>query len=366
MLFFEKIPLGLSRLLIVALSLGFSYGLSYFLSFVLQRYLTAKGWINKTFRAEKHFGFSIFFLISAISLRTVWPLMHFSPAFNSRVDAIFGTLMIVFSAWVMTRTLKLIKIVLYTRINMHSSDNLRQRKIQTQVQFIEKIILIFVYVIAAALILMSFEAVRKLGASIIASAGLLGIIVGFAAQKSLGNLLAGFQIAFTQPIRLDDVVIVQNEWGKIEEINLTYVVVRLWDKRALIVPINYFIENTFQNWTRSSADLIGVVTFRLDFGFPLAQLRTEFEAFLKKSPLWDGQVSAVQVTEFYEQSMEVRLLMGAHNAGDAFDLRCLVREHLIQFLLKTDPNCLPRQRVLREDRNLAAAPKAPRASSDWV
>ena len=193
--------------------------------------------------------------------------------------------------------------------------------------------------------LMTFESVRQLGTSILASAGIAGIVVGFAAQRSIATLLAGFQIAMTQPIRLDDVVIVENEWGRIEEITLTYVAVRIWDQRRLILPITYFIEQPFQNWTRTSADILGTVFLYVDYRAPLDAIRAELDRILQASPSWDGKVKGLQVTNAQEQTLEIRALASAADASLAWDLRCEVREKLVQFLQRHHPESLPRIRA---------------------
>lgn len=224
-------------------------------------------------------------------------------------------------------------------------DNLVARKIYTQVQVLKRLAVVLIVVFTGACMLMVFDTVRQLGASILASAGVLGIIVGFAAQKSIATVVAGFQIALTQPIRLDDVVIVEGEWGRIEEITLTYVVVRIWDLRRLIVPINYFIEKPFQNWTRVSADLLGSVILHLDYTVPLPALRAELDRLLAGSKRWDGKVKVIQVTDAKPTAMEVRVLVSAADASSAWDLRCELREQLIHFLQRHYPQSLPRSRV---------------------
>jgi small-conductance mechanosensitive channel len=177
------------------------------------------------------------------------------------------------------------------------------------------------------------------------SAGVAGIIIGLAAQKSIANLLAGFQIAFTQPIRLDDVVIVEGEWGRIEEITLTYVVVRIWDQRRLVVPLQYFNEKSFQNWTRTTSELLGTVFIYTDYTMPVEALREELSRLLETNPKWDKRVGIIQVTDTTETTMQIRALMSARNAGDTFDLRCHVREGLITFIQQQFPEALPKTRV---------------------
>ena len=220
-------------------------------------------------------------------------------------------------------------------------DNLEARKVYTQVKVLKKIAVVVVVLFTAASMLMVFDSVRQLGTSILASAGVLGIIVGFAAQRSIATVLAGFQIAITQPIRLDDVVIVEGEWGRIEEITLTYVVVLIWDQRRLIVPISYFIEKPFQNWTRVSADLLGSVFLYVDYTVPLKALRDKLDQLLDHSKRWDRKVKVIQVTDAKPNGMEVRVLVSAPDASTAWDLRCELREKLIDFLQRNYPQCLP-------------------------
>ena len=189
---------------------------------------------------------------------------------------------------------------------------------------------------------------RHVGTSILASAGIASVIIGFAAQRSLGTLVAGLQIAITQPIRIDDVVIVENEWGRIEEITLTYVVVRIWDLRRLVVPISYFLEKPFQNWTRVSAHLLGTVMLHVDYTVPLNVMREELDRILEQSKLWDHKVKVLQVTDTTDRTLELRALVSAGNASAAWDLRCEVREAMVDFLQRNYPECLPRTRAAVE------------------
>jgi len=228
------------------------------------------------------------------------------------------------------------------------ADNRRARGIYTQVMVLKKMAAAVIALFAIASMLMVFQPVRQFGTAMIASAGVAGIVIGFAAQKSLGTLLAGFQIAMTQPIRIDDVVIVEGEWGRIEEITLTYVVVNIWDLRRLVVPITYFIEKPFQNWTRTSADLLGTVFLQVDYGVPVDAVRQELTRILEASPLWDRKVNVLQVTEAKERTIELRALASASDAGRSFDLRCEVREKLVAFIQKNYPDSLPRVRNVVE------------------
>jgi small-conductance mechanosensitive channel len=225
------------------------------------------------------------------------------------------------------------------------SDNLQARAIYTQVTVLKKVAVAAIAVFTLASMLMVFESVRQFGASILASAGLAGIVVGFAAQRSIATLLAGFQIALTQPIRVDDVVIVEGEWGRIEDITLTYVVIRIWDLRRLVVPITYFIEKPFQNWTRSSSDILGTVFLHVDYTMPIEPLRQELTRILAASKQWDGRVNVLQVTDARERTVEVRALASAADASLAWDLRCDVREQLVAFVQAHYPESLPRFRA---------------------
>lgn len=228
---------------------------------------------------------------------------------------------------------------------LSASDNRRARAIYTQVTMLRKIVTSIVALIAIASMLMVFESVRHFGTAIIASAGVAGIILGFAAQKSIATLLAGVQIALTQPIRIDDVVIVEGEWGRIEEITLTYVIVVIWDWRRLVLPITYFIEKPFQNWTRISAEIIGSVFLYLDYNVPLEPLRAEMKRVLDNSPLWDRKVAVLQVTDTKQHTIEVRIIVSARDAGQAWDLRCELREQMIKYLQQQHPESLPRIRA---------------------
>jgi small-conductance mechanosensitive channel len=236
------------------------------------------------------------------------------------------------------------------------SDNLVARSIYTQVVVLKKVALTAIGIFTLASMLMVFDSVRQFGASILASAGIAGIVVGFAAQRSIATLLAGFQIALTQPIRLDDVVIVEGEWGRIEDITLTYVVVRVWDLRRLVVPITYFIEQPFQNWTRSSADILGTVFLYVDYAVPLDALRAELTRLLEASRFWDRKVNLLQVTDAKEQTLEIRALASAADASLAWDLRCEIREKLVAFIQQNYPESLPRLRASLDARLPAIEP----------
>jgi small-conductance mechanosensitive channel len=254
------------------------------------------------------------------------------------------TLILTF-AWGLIKALDVAQDMVQQRYQLSSPDNLRVRKLFTQLQFLKKLAASLVAFVAVGLVLMSFETVRRLGTGLLTSAGIASVIVGFAAQRSISNLLAGFQIAFTQPIRIDDVLVVEGEWGRVEEITFTYVVLSIWDERRLVLPLNYFIEKPFQNWTRTSARLTGAVFLQTDYTVPIDALRAELRRLLEATPLWDERVCVLQVTDSKERTLELRALVSAANASALWDLRCLVREGLVAFLQREFPASLPRTRA---------------------
>jgi small-conductance mechanosensitive channel len=249
------------------------------------------------------------------------------------------------TAFLLFRCVEAAEAVVLQRYRLDVRDNLEARTVYTQVKVLKKIATAIVAIFTLASMLMVFESVRQFGTSILASAGIAGLIVGLAAQRSIATMLAGLQIAITQPIRLDDVVIVENEWGRIEDITLTFVTVRIWDERRLIVPITYFLERPFQNWTQKSAQLLATVFLQVDYRTPLDAVRREMGRVLNESKYWDGRVNVLQVTDARERTMEIRALASAADASLAWDLRCEVREKLIQFLQQHHPESLPRVRA---------------------
>jgi small-conductance mechanosensitive channel len=248
-------------------------------------------------------------------------------------------------AWVVMLLADVFGDAVYARYRTDIADNLTARRIRTQIAVLRRIFTLLVIVITAAIILMTFPAIHQLGTSLLASAGIAGIIVGMAMKSTLSSLIAGLQIALTQPIRIDDVVIVAGEWGWIEEILTTYVVVRTWDLRRLVVPLSYFIENVFQNWTRNTSDLLAYVYIYVDYTVPVEELRQEFRRILESTALWDQKVCVLQVSDASEHTMQIRALASAADSSKAWDLRCLVREKLIKFQQEKYPNSLPKARA---------------------
>ncbi|HET9870557.1 MAG TPA: mechanosensitive ion channel domain-containing protein, partial [bacterium] len=229
--------------------------------------------------------------------------------------------------------------------DVKAADNLGARKIYTQVHVISKTLYVLITLFAIASILMLFKEVQRFGASILASAGVVGIVLGFAVQKTIANIFAGFQLALTQPIRLDDVVIVEGEWGRIEEITLTYVVVHIWDDRRLVVPLSYFIEKPFQNWTRTSAGLLGSVFVWADYTLSVEEVRRALKEIIEPHPLWDKRFWNLQVTDATEHTQQLRVLATSEDSSKSWDLRCDIREKLIARIQRDFPQCLPRFRA---------------------
>src|SRR5215475_1286715 len=272
-----------------------------------------------------------------------------SAPFNPAIGATFSRLLlvafIVLASWIAHIAAETGSSLYLRRFTLDSVDNLLARKHVTQVRILKRALNTLIVVVTLSAVLMTFEPVRQWGVSLFASAGIAGLVAGLAARPMLSNLIAGIQIATTQPIRIDDQIVIENEAGRVEEITSTYVVVRLWDQRRLIVPLSYFIERPFQNWTRDSTDLIGTVMLYVDFTAPVEAIRSKLVEIVQASKLWDGKVVKLQVTDAREASVELRALVSARSAGDVFELRCEVREQLIAFLQQNYPMALPHARA---------------------
>lgn len=285
-------------------------------------------------------------LLPLLGLQAVWSAAPVTLAYIGLVQhltllAIIGTV-----TWLGLGAVRAVERWVIDRHPVDIIDNLRARQVQTQTRVLVRILGFFVLLLGAAAILMTFPAARQLGTSLLASAGLVGLAVGFAARPVLTNLIAGLQIAFTQPIRLDDVVIIENEWGRVEEITGTYVVIRIWDDRRLLVPLQYLLDNPFQNWTRRNASLTGSVFLWVDYALPLEPLRKELQRLVSTTPeLWDQRVCVLQVTDSSERAVQLRALVSSADASRNWDLRCYIRENLIDFIARGYPHCLPQLRA---------------------
>jgi len=253
--------------------------------------------------------------------------------------------LIIALAWLLLRLISAAELLLVDRLGTLDTPPSASRKARTQIALLRKFLGALIGIVAAALILMSFTAIRNLGTSLLASAGAAGVIFGIAAQRSIGNVVAGFQILFTQPLRIDDSVVVEGESGTVEELTLTYVVVRLWDFRRLILPITYFIEKPFQNWTRSSTNILGTVFLWVDFDTDIDELRALFLKIVGQSKLWDRVTASLQVTDASDAGLQLRCLLSASDAGNLWNLRCEVREALVKSVRASGKSIWPQRRV---------------------
>lgn len=330
-----------SIIFIISLAFGVIVRLAFF---KIVNYYAAKSDQITIQSLRNRLGKSLFLFIPLSILRLALESLY--PEQFTWVNKILEVAIVVSIALLVAKLIYVLQDVLFYQYDLKQSDNLKARKVHTQIIYLRKIAMVIVAILAISIILLSFDSVRKYGATMLTSAGVAGIIIGFAAQKTLANLMAGIQIAFTQPIRIDDAVVVEGEWGWVEEINLTYVVIKIWDMRRLVLPITYFTENPFQNWTRSSAQLLGAVYLYLDYKAPLEQLRNHFDKILENTNLWDKTSKAFQVTDSSEKTMTVRMLMTAKNSPEAYDLRCYVREEMLKYIQAEHPEGLPKTRAM--------------------
>jgi small-conductance mechanosensitive channel len=290
-------------------------------------------------------GGSLRIAVPVIGVILALPLLHLPSRLDAAMGKFTSILLIAALAAMLLQAVHVGARAILAGHDTRVADNLRARKIHTQVGIITKVIDVAIVLFAIASVLMLFEEVRRLGTSLLASAGVAGIILGMAAQKTIANLLAGFQIALAQPIREDDVLIVENEWGRVEEITLTCVVVRIWDERRLVLPLSYFIEKPFQNWTRSSANRLGSVYVWVDYAFPVEAGRKVLKGIIEGNPLWDGRFWNLVVSDATERTMQLRVLATAKDASTEWDLRCDIREKFIAFIRDRHPESLPQMRI---------------------
>lgn len=275
-----------------------------------------------------------------------WPLARLDASGASLMVKVLGVAWVSLGAWAVSLGFSVVVSTIQWKYNIDVADNLLARRMHTKLRVMQRIVIVVIWVAAIAGMLMQFDSFRALGTTLLASAGVLSIVIGISAQKTFGSMIAGVQVVLTHPINLDDVVIVEGEWGRIEEITFTYVVVKIWDQRRLVVPITYFLEKPFQNWTRKSADIIGSVFLHLDYDTPLDPLRAEARRLCESAGnLWDGKTCVIQVTDAGPETMTVRALVSSQDASKAWDLRCLLREGLIDYVKTNYPESLPRRRV---------------------
>ncbi|MGH7931768.1 MAG: mechanosensitive ion channel family protein [Candidatus Binataceae bacterium] len=294
---------------------------------------------------ERHCRKPLEVLLPALALELVLPAAHLPPQWNGVAEHAIGIIIIASTSWLLITLIFVVSDLILARYQLDERDSTKARRVNTQVQVFRRVFMVIIVVLAGATILMSFSWGRDIGTSVLASAGIAGIAVGLAARPTLENVVAGIQLAITQPISLEDAVIVENDWGWIEEITTTYVVVRTWDLRRWILPLTYFIQQPFQNWTRMTADLLGTIHLYVDYTAPIDAIRQEFTRLVQSSPRWDHKVCVLQVTEATAQTLQLRGLASAAAAGTAWDLRCEIREKLIEFIQRNYPQCLPKARA---------------------
>jgi small-conductance mechanosensitive channel len=339
-------PQILFSVALIAAALAVGLLLHFIFQFVLKRWHHRASAGRKGPKIElRHLRAPLRSLIPAVCFAITVPFLRFPKEINPVLNHAAELWIIASVGWLVVKAVDVAREAILSEYELDVKDNLRARRMYTQVRVARRVIVAVVVVVSIGAMLMTFASVRQFGVSLLASAGVIGIIIGFAAQKTLGNLMAGIQIAFAQPIRLDDVLVVEKEWGWVEEITLTYVVVRIWDLRRLVLPISYFIEHPFQNWTRTSADILGTVYLYADYSVRVQDLRDELTRILEQSPNWDRKVNVLQVTGLTDKTVEIRALMSAADSPTAWNLRCEVREKLLAFLQMRRPEDYPRTRV---------------------
>ena len=291
---------------------------------------------------------------SARAIFFITCLLIFLPAIpqaSENIQAIIrqGLVMalVVALGWFVVGCVYVFQAAILRRYDLSAENNVRARRIHTQFQLFRRMLISFIVIVDIGALLWTFNDPRiwHYGSGLLASAGIASIIIATAAKSTVANLLAGLQIALTEPIRIDDVVVVQGEWGRVEEINSAYVIIRIWDLRRLIVPLSYFIENSIQNWTRQSADIMGTAFLYVDYSIPVEDLRQQLDTIVHPSPLWDKKVCGLQVTNLTEHSMEIRCLVSSRNSSENFDLRCLVREQMTAWIQQNHPTAFPIARI---------------------
>lgn len=329
-----------ASLVAVAVALLVHY-LFYFLSFRIAR--RTPGVFDSS--ALKHSVRPTRVLLPLLAAMSVVRASSIPKEFVSVISHVLGLAIIACIGWLLIDLLNVLHDLAAKRYDLTLSDNESARRMYTQISVLQRVLVVVIVVLTIAFMLMTFEPVRHFGETMAASAGLIGIVGGLAARSTISGLIAGIQIAITQPIRLYDVVVVEGEWGRIEEITTTFVVVRIWDQRRMIVPLTYFIEKPFQNWTRRSSDIMGTVFLYVDYTVPVDEVRQELERIVKSSALWDGKVCVLQVTNTTDRSVELRCLVSSVDSSKSFDLRCLVREKLIDYLQANHIHRLPQVRA---------------------
>jgi small-conductance mechanosensitive channel len=324
----------------------FGNGIHYFVFRLLRKQQAGTG--RRSLGIQRHLAWPARGVFLLIGLRIILPhLPRIGDVFLEQVEQSAECLLVLCLGWLGIGGVYVFQAVTLSRFDTSVADNLRARRVHTQMQFFRRVLIFIVVLLDAGALLWSLhdERLWKFGTGLMASAGLASLVLAAAAKSTASNLIAGMQIALTEPIRIDDVVVIQGEWGRIEEITTTYVIVKIWDERRLVVPLSYFIEQPYENWTRRRGDLLGTAFLYVDYSIPIEPLRAELQRIAAESPLWDRRVCGLQVTNLTDRSMELRCLISAASSSQCFDLRCLVREEMIAFIHRNYPSALPSLRV---------------------
>lgn len=335
----------------VALLVGGGLLCFYLVFFIIKKWSSKqKAFIPALLERHIHRAGEMLFITAMLSVSLQW----FSDLVTGRMYEILVHIarvaMILAIAFFIIRAISFVHDLLIKYYSLHEFHDYTLRSVRTKFHLLRRMLHIMVLILCAISVLMTFDQARQLGNTFLASAGIAGIVIGFAAQKSLGTFFAGIQIALTQPIKIDDTVVVEGKFGTIGEITLTYVVINTWDEKRFIVPISYFLENSFENWTRLSPEVVGQVKLYTDYTLPIEELRKQFNSWLKDSPLWDQRKASLLVTGSDDKTIELRMTMSARNSDDSWDLECLVREKAINFLREHYPQSLPTARLNVQDQ----------------
>ncbi|MDB5884806.1 MAG: MscS Mechanosensitive ion channel [Polaromonas sp.] len=298
-------------------------------------------------------------LLPLVALQAVWQIAPDAFPLIAGVRQANGLLLLAALTWLGLRGVRGVAKGVISLYPINVDDNLQARRIHTQARMLSRTAMFLILLAGLSLMLMTFPGARQIGASLLASAGVVGLVAGIAARPIFSNLIAGLQIALAQPFRIDDVLIVQGEWGRVEEITGTYVVLKIWDERRLIIPLQWFIENPFQNWTRNNAQIIGTVFIWVDYRMPLAPLREAALLACEAAPEWDRRLCLLQVVEAGERSMQLRVLVTSGNSSLNWDLRCKVREALVDVMQRDWPGHLPLMRAEVGERSGAGPDASP-------
>ena len=345
---------GIALLVLIAVLANYAH--RFLFKYLRKQQSTIRG----RFGLQKHLARPTRAVLLAIGLRIALSFMSKIPAgILDGLDQLAECLLVLSVGWFAVGGIAVFEAVFLSRYDTSAADNLLARRVHTQIQFFRRILIAIVILLDAGALLWTLHDVRlwKFGTGLLASAGLVSLVMAAAAKSTASNLIAGLQIALSEPIRIDDVVVIQNEWGRIEEITSTYVAVKIWDERRLVVPLSYFIEQPFENWTRNTSRLLGTTFLYVNYSVPIEPLREELRRIVSGSQLWDGRVCGLQVTNLTDHSVELRCLMSASDSSRMFDLRCLVREKMLAFLADYYPHALPALRVaVQQDQQSAMTP----------